>query len=294
MRVQNTLADVLTSEHDAILGDWVREQIDTGAARPDLIADQTHQAQCAAIMALLAAIARSGELESQTGPQWTKLKGLLSDLSRTRARQGFSASETARFVQSLKRPLFGRLRKALGKDGDSLADAVWTTTALLDDLALLTTEVFLQGREEVIRRQNQDMLELSTPVVSLWDGIVALPLIGALDSSRTQLVMEALLQKVVETGSRLAIIDITGVPTVDTQVAQHLLKTVAAARLMGAECIISGIRPQIAQTIVHLGVDLGDVTTKASLQAALAIAFSRMGLTVVSAGSGGSAALNKK
>jgi len=281
MRVQSSLADVLADRQETILHDWIREQVDSGAARPDLISEQTHKAQCASLLEVLTEGVRAGEAEAKSGPNWSKLKEMLVDLSKSRARQGFSPSETARLVLSLKRPLFGQLRQTLGKDAAALGEAVWSTTMLLDDLALLTTEAYQQGREEIIRRQGQDVLELSTPVVSLWDGILALPLIGALDSNRTQVVMEALLEKLVESRSKIAIIDITGVPTVDTQVAQHLLKTVAAARLMGAECIISGIRPQIAQTIVHLGVDLGDVTTKASLQSALAIALNRLGLTIV-------------
>src|SRR5262249_30911175 len=156
---------------------------------------------------------------------------------------------------------FERLQQRAGRDVDVLAETLWEATTLLDKLGLFTTEVFQKAREEVIDRQQQEMLELSTPVVQLWDGVLALPLIGTLDSARTQVVMENLLQKIVESGAGIAIIDITGVPTVDTLVAQHLLKTIAAARLMGAECIISGIRPQIAQTIVHLGVDLADVIT---------------------------------
>jgi rsbT co-antagonist protein RsbR len=184
------------------------------------------------------------------------------------------------FVFSLKQPLFDRLRQEVGKDAEALASEIWVATLLLDQLGLYTMEVHQKAREEVINRQQQDMLELSTPVVRLWDGVLALPLIGTLDSARTQVVMESLLQRIVESGAALAIIDITGVPTVDTLVAQHLLKTVAAARLMGADCIISGIRPQIAQTIVHLGVALGDVTTKATLADALAVAFNRLGLVV--------------
>ena len=169
------------------------------------------------------------------------------------------------------------MRRELDGDGNALADETWSTTLLLDKLGLYTTEVYQKTREEIIRRQQEEMLELSTPVVKLWDGILALPMIGTLDSARTQIVMESLLQKIVETGSAIAVIDITGVPTVDTLTAQHLLKTVTAARLMGAECIISGVRPQIAQTIVHLGVDLGDVTTKASLADAFALALEAIG-----------------
>jgi rsbT co-antagonist protein RsbR len=182
--------------------------------------------------------------------------------------------ETATFVFSLKKPLFTRLRSEVS-EAQALADELWSTSTLLDRFGLYTTEVYQKTREEVIARQQQELLELSTPVVSLWKDILALPLIGTLDSARTQVVMESLLQKIVETGAAIAIIDITGVPTVDTLVAQHLLKTVAAARLMGADCIISGIRPQIAQTIVHLGVDLGSVITKATLADAFLIALKR-------------------
>jgi rsbT co-antagonist protein RsbR len=172
------------------------------------------------------------------------------------------------------------LRRRL--EGEVLAERIWQITLLLDRLGLYTTEVHQKSKDEIILRQQHEMLELSTPVVELWHGILAVPLIGTLDSVRTQVVMESLLQKIVDTGAALAIIDITGVPTVDTLVAQHLLKTVAAARLMGADCIISGIRPQIAQTIIHLGVDLGDVTTKATLAAAFSVALQRSGLKIVS------------
>jgi rsbT co-antagonist protein RsbR len=207
------------------------------------------------------------------------VRELLERVSRSRAQQGFSSSETATFVFSLKRPLFTRIRGAAA-DPATLGDATWAISDLLDRLGMQTVSTFQKSREEVILRQQEEMLELSTPVVKLWDGVVALPMIGTLDSARTQIVMESLLQRIVETGSEIAIIDITGVPTVDTLVAQHLLKTVTAIRLMGAECIISGIRPQIAQTIVHLGIDLEGITTKATLADALALAFKRSGLTV--------------
>jgi len=213
------------------------------------------------------------------------LREFLANVSRSRSLQGFSPSETANFIFSFKKPLFNHLRQEFKQDGNALADAIWTITELLDGLGLYTTEAFLKSREEVIMRQQQDMLELSTPVVKLWDGILALPLIGTLDSARTQVVMESLLQMIVETGSEVAIIDITGVPTVDTLVAQHLIKTITAARLMGADCIISGIRPQIAQTIVHLGVDLADVVTKATLADAFLLALRRSGRVVSRASS---------
>ena len=213
------------------------------------------------------------------GPIWGPVRDYLGRISESRARQGFSPSETATFVFSLKEPVFDRLRAAT-RDAEVLATEVWKTTLILDSLGLYTAEIHQKSRESVILRQQQEMLELSTPVVTMWDGVLALPLIGTLDSARTQVVMENLLQRIVDTGSSIAILDITGVPTVDTLVAQHLLKTVAAARLMGADCIISGIRPQIAQTIVHLGVELNDVITKATLADALAIALSRQGKTI--------------
>jgi rsbT co-antagonist protein RsbR len=208
------------------------------------------------------------------------VREILGSISRARAAQGFSPGETATFVFSLKQPLFTRLRETHGNDAAALADDIWKTTQAIDQLGLYTIEVFQRSREDIIQRQQTEMLELSTPVVKLWDGVLALPMIGTLDSHRTQVVMETLLQRIVETGAEIAIIDITGVPTVDTLTAQHLLKTVTAARLMGADCIISGIRPQIAQTIVHLGVDLQGVTTKASLADAFKLALERTGQTI--------------
>ena len=222
-------------------------------------------------------------------PSWKPVEDLLTAIAKSRALQGFTPSETATFVFSLKQPLFDLLQAKL-TDAKELVQEIWNLTVLLDKLGLYITEAHQQVREEIISRQQQELLELSTPVVQLFDNILALPLIGTLDSQRTQIVMENLLQRIVETGALIAIIDITGVPTVDTLVAQHLLKTVAAARLMGADCIISGIRPQIAQTIVHLGVNLNDVITKATLADAFMIALQRTGAVITkgrSAGGGG-------
>jgi rsbT co-antagonist protein RsbR len=218
-----------------------------------------------------------------SSPTWKPVKDNLAEISRTRALQGFSPSETATFVFSLKQPLFDLAQQKAGHDGKRLAEILWDLTMLLDKLGLYTTEVYQESRESVIQRQQLELMELSTPVVQLWEEVVALPLIGTLDSNRTQVVMENLLQRVVETGARIAIIDITGVPTVDTLVAQHLMKTVAATRLMGADCIISGIRPQIAQTIVHLGVNLSDIVTKATLADAFQVALHRLGATLMKA-----------
>ncbi|MGZ3432963.1 MAG: STAS domain-containing protein [Isosphaeraceae bacterium] len=274
------LLEVLANHEADLLADWIKEQAAVAPLCAGTIGETGLRDQSKEFLSLLKAAVKDGSLNDIKGAQWSGVRGMLTDLSRSRGVQGFSPSETASFVFSLKKPLFDRLRREFSKDVDALAELTWTATQLLDNLGLYTTEVYQKSREEVIARQQQEMLELSTPVVKLWEGILALPMIGTLDSARTQVVMESLLQRIVETGSSIAIIDITGVPTVDTLTAQHLLKTVTAARLMGAECIISGIRPQIAQTIVHLGVDLGDITTKASLADAFAIALERTGRAV--------------
>ncbi len=224
------------------------------------------------------ALGDGASIDSFTDPKWSSLQQILASLSRSSAAQGQSAGETSVFVLALKKPLLSALQQQLtGADGTQIASAFWAMTTLVDSMAQFTATTFQRAREEIITRQQEELLELSTPVVKLWEGVLAVPMIGTLDSNRTQIVMETLLQKIVETGSELAIIDITGVPTVDTLVAQHLLKTVTAIRLMGADCIISGIRPQIAQTIVHLGIDLQGISTKASLADALALALQRTG-----------------
>ncbi len=274
------LPEILADHEADLLAEWVKEQAAGASHRAGAIKDAELRDQSSEFLGLLRSAVRDGQSADIQGSGWGRMREMLNNLSRSRSLLGFTPSETAAFVFSFKKPLFARLRREFAKDPDSLAALTWSATALLDGLGLYTTEAHQKTREEVIARQQQEMLELSTPVVKLWEGILALPMIGTLDSARTQIVMESLLQRIVETGSGIAIIDITGVPTVDTLTAQHLLKTVTAARLMGAECIISGIRPQIAQTIVHLGVDLGDVTTKATLADALAIALERTGRVV--------------
>ena len=214
---------------------------------------------------------------------WTGLRQSLEAFSRSRVAQGQTAGDTSAFLLALKRPLFAGLQQAHASDPKAAMDAMWGVTLLVDKMAQWTVTTYQRTREDVIKRQQQELLELSTPVIKLWDGVLAVPMIGTLDSARTQLVMEALLQRIVETGAQLAIIDITGVPTVDTLVAQHLLKTVSAIRLMGAECIISGIRPQIAQTIVHLGIDLHGIASKATLADALQLALEQSGYRVTRA-----------
>ncbi|HEX6821782.1 MAG TPA: STAS domain-containing protein [Candidatus Sulfotelmatobacter sp.] len=273
-----TLASIIERRRDLILTEWLRE-MSAATRRSDLMKDSDLQAQCSQFLDLLARASEAGT--NVQAAAYEPLREMLTDISRVRAEKGFTPRETAMFVFSIKRPLFTAIREDHGKDPVAIADLMWSTTELLDSLGLYTTEAYMKSREEVIRRQQEDMLELSTPVVKLWEGILALPLIGTLDSARTQVVMESLLEAIVQTNSRVAIIDITGVPTVDTVVAQHLLKTVTAARLMGADCIISGVRPQIAQTIVHLGINLLDVTTKATLSDAFGLALQRSGFAFV-------------
>ena len=273
----SNISRILKSHEEPILDEWMRDQM-ASFRQGGRISERELRGQSTEFLNLLQVALQTGT--DVQAPAFNRVRDMLGDLSRARALQGFSPAETAIFVFSLKRPLFERFRQELGNDVRALADANWAATELLDKLGLYTTEVYQKGREEVISRQQQELLELSTPVVKLWEGVLALPMIGTLDSARTQVVMESLLQRIVETGAEIAIIDITGVPTVDTLTAQHLIKTVTAARLMGADCIISGIRPQIAQTIVHLGVDLADVSTKATLADAFRLALGRTGQTV--------------
>ncbi|HTC43990.1 MAG TPA: STAS domain-containing protein [Steroidobacteraceae bacterium] len=281
MASSTIMASALRKHQKKILGEWVQTLHDDASdSKKARISPQELNAQAEEFLQLLTAVVSSGNPEDSHSAQFKALQDFLEGLSRSRVQQGFSSAETATFIFSFKKPLFAALRTEAGSNADELAQEIWTATKLLDDLGLTTVNTYQRAREEVINRQQQEMLELSTPVVKLWEGILGLPMIGTLDSARTQIVMESLLHKIVETGSEIAIIDITGVPTVDTLVAQHLLKTVTAIRLMGADCIISGVRPQIAQTIVHLGVDLQGVTTKANLADALALALKRTGATL--------------
>ena len=280
MNSSSRLPEILRRHETEILADWIRQHQNSESVRPNVIKESELREQCRAFLAMLREAADSGNVTDINAPAWSGGRDFIGEMARTRARQGFTAAETATFIFSLKLALFARLRQEFGNDAPALAAEVWTTTELIDKLAIFSTESYMRTREEVIVRQQQELLELSTPVVKLWHGILALPLIGSLDSARTQVVMQNLLQQILTTESEIAIIDITGVPTVDTLVAQHLMKTVAAARLMGADCIISGVRPQIAQTIVHLGVELGDVVTRATLADAFRMALKRVGLAV--------------
>jgi rsbT co-antagonist protein RsbR len=273
------IAQLLRKHEAEILSQWLAE-MSASTRRGDLMNDQEVKNQANQLLKTVTNAVQDGSNFDSRSTNWKPVSELLDEVSRSRASQGFSPSETATFVLSLKSPVFSLIRDQYSKDAKMLGDLSWSATELIDSLGLYTTESYQKAREEVIMRQQQDLLELSTPVVKLWDRVLALPLIGTLDSQRTQVVMETLLQQIVQDGAEVAIIDITGVPTVDTLVAQHLLKTVTAARLMGADCIISGVRPSTAQTIVHLGVDLQDVMTKATLADAFRVALQRMGLRV--------------
>ncbi|HXA66460.1 MAG TPA: STAS domain-containing protein [Bryobacteraceae bacterium] len=277
---KNKLAEVLDKHEQQIATNWLERQAST-MRRLSGAEQQEVTRQSREFIKAVKTAAQGDGTGDASSPAWNPVREFLIDFSAARAKGGYSSSETASFIFSMKQPVFEALRTEIGNDWEMLANETWRATELLDSLGLLTTEAFQKTREDVISRQQHELLELSTPVVQLWDGILALPLIGTLDSARTQVVMQNLLDAIVKTRSDFAIIDITGVPVVDTLVAQHLLKTVAAARLMGAECMISGIRPQIAQTIIHLGVDLSDVITKATLADAFALTLRRAGFKMV-------------
>jgi rsbT co-antagonist protein RsbR len=283
MQLQNAAVDaLLNADKQAFVAKWIAQSAaGSGRARgsQERMAADAHKL----LAGLEAGIRASGDPARFDAEAWSPLRDALAELSDASAAQGMSAGETSRFVLAIKRPLFDEFRTQYAKEPQALIEGVWWSTTLADNMAELTVTTYQRAREAIIARQQQDLLELSTPVIKLWDGVLAVPMIGTLDSSRTQIVMEALLQRIVETESGLAIIDITGVPTVDTLVAQHLIKTVTAIRLMGAECIVSGIRPQIAQTIVHLGIDLTGITTKATLADALSVALRQTGHVITRA-----------
>jgi len=270
---QQFLVGLLEREKSSILDNWV---LATNGPQ----ASAKVRAEATEIFTAFLPALQSNDAQNSGSSAWQALKNVLENLSASRAAQGSTAGNTSAFVLGLKQPVFDALQRALSADSQGLLDAISSVSLHVDGMAQWTVDAYQRTREQLISRQQADLLELSTPVIKLWEGVLAVPMIGTLDSSRTQLVMESLLERIVETESSLAIIDITGVPTVDTLVAQHLLKTVSAIRLMGADCIICGIRPQIAQTIVHLGIDLQSVTTKATLADALSLALKRNGYTV--------------
>ena len=278
--LHSRLPEILEQHEAGILQKWMNEQLSSLTRRRDLIKESEVRDESKAFLGEFRSAVQNHAPGDINAPGWAEMRTLLAGISRSRGARGFTPVETASFIFSLRGTLMDQLQASYGADAAGLAAEMQVCNLLLDKLGLFTTETALATREQVIKRQQEEMLELSTPVVRLFPGVLGLPLIGTLDSERTQIVMENLLQKIVETESEIAIIDITGVPTVDTLVAQHLLKTVAATRLMGADCIISGIRPQIAHTIVHLGIELQDVATKATLADALRLALHKMGMSI--------------
>lgn len=278
--LQQRTIDLIRSHQEPLLAAWAGNLAGSSQAQDGRLSSRELDSQVREFWRLFLDALSAADVSSVARAEWQDIRRFLEELSRERVLKGFNSSETASFIFSLKRPLFEVIQQGYANDPALLGDQLWAISELIDQLGLHTVSVFQKTREDVIQRQQEEMLELSTPVVKLWEGVLALPMIGTLDSQRTQVVMESLLQRIVDTGSEIAIIDITGVPTVDTLVAQHLLKTVTAIRLMGADAIISGVRPQIAQTIVHLGLDLNGIVTKANLADALALALKRTGQTV--------------
>ncbi|MBC3539605.1 STAS domain-containing protein [Rufibacter sediminis] len=280
-------AAALKGKKKQILENWMANQLKDAALRDDLMSVSELQQQSEEFLSTLLKAFASPNAEDTDSAGYESIHDILSEISITRARQGFSPRETSAYILSLKEVLSQVLEDRFKDETAILYREIISMNKIMDSLSLVTMETYIKGREEVILRQTNEMSEISTPVIRVWEGILALPIIGTLDSARTQVVMEALLEEIVATGSRIAILDISGVPTVDSLVAQHLIKTVSAARLMGAECIISGIRAEIAQTIVHLGIDLTNIYTKATLASALKMSFSMLSIQVSKAAQNG-------
>lgn len=270
---------VLLKKKKYILEQWMKNQLADEGLREDLMSNEDLRIQSEELLTGLLEKLNEKNLADVQSSDFENVIDILSAVSISRARQGYSPRETGTYVFSLKDALLTALQQEI-KDPVELYEQSLKIGKLIDSFGITTFEVFIKGREEVVLRQTDEITDISTPVIRVWDGILALPIIGTLDSSRTQTVMENLLQEIVETGSSIAILDISGVPAVDSLVAQHLIKTVSATRLMGAECIISGIRPEIAQTVVHLGIDLSSIITKATLASALRHAFTMLQLEV--------------
>jgi len=278
--MESNIIEILKKSKSLILKNWVDNQFSSQALNDDLISSEEIKEQSEEILSALLRNLNEQNINNIDAPEFDEVIEALSDVSITRAKLGFSPKETGIFVNGLKNAILEVLETELSSNPAALLAATKNIYNLFDNFSIITFETFIRGREEVIIRQTDEISEISTPVIRVWEGILALPIIGTLDSARTQVVMENLLEAIVETGSSIAILDISGVPAVDSLVAQHLMKTVAATRLMGAECVISGIRPEIAQTIVHLGIDLSNIITKASLAHALKFSFQTLKLEV--------------
>ncbi|WP_116083396.1 STAS domain-containing protein [Tropicimonas sp. IMCC34011] len=278
-----TILKIFEADFGGIVEEWRGTQVEEGVRRSDLFTDSESRAQNIELLKAFLTGIRSGVHEqdfSFEDTAWEDLRAVLADLTKERVSRGVTPSEMANFVLALKTPLFSRLATELAGDTDRLIAEIRLVTRLIDAFAIYTNEVFIAEREQIIERQREEMMELSTPVVELWDRVLTLPLIGTLDSARSQEVMENLLETILQRQAEVVIVDITGVSTVDTQVAQHLLRAAAAVRLMGAECIISGISPMIAQTMVQLGIDVGTVSTRSSIRTALADALRKVGYVI--------------
>ncbi len=283
---QTATANILTileSDFSGVVEEWLGTQVKEGVKRSDLFSDSESRAQNQELLKAFGKGVRAGVVNEEFSLEddaWEDLRAVLADVSKERVSRGVTPTEMATFVLALKAPLFKRLEAMPGVEGGKLIRDVLMVTRLVDAFAIYTNEIFIGERDQIIERQRQEMLELSTPVVELWDRVLTLPLIGTLDSARAQEVMENLLQTILERQAEVVIMDITGVGTVDTQVAQHLLRAAAAVRLMGAECIISGISPMIAQTMVQLGIDVGTVSTRSSIRTALSDALQKVGYVI--------------
>lgn len=270
---------IFQKKKSAILEKWINKQLGDESLREDLMTNEDLRVQSEELLTAIIENLNNDNITDIYSNAFGAIEDILSSISISRAKHGFSPRETGLYIFTLKDTLLEILQEEI-KDADMRYSESMMVSKLIDSFSVTTFETFIRGREEVILRQTDEINEISTPVIRVWDGIVALPIIGTLDSSRTQIVMESLLQEIVETGSSIAILDISGVPAVDSLVAQHLIKTVTATRLMGAECIISGIRPEIAQTVVHLGIDLSNIVTKSTLASALKTAFIMLNLEV--------------
>lgn len=273
--MEDKSTQILKEKKEAILNLWITKQM---AQDSYFNAEDQKEDSEDFLDAFLGALNESN-INDQDAKAFEKVHDILMGISVSRAKRGFTPRETAVYMFTFKEALLEALSQDIS-DPVKLYEDSLKISKIIDNMAILTFEGYIKGREDVISRQTDEITEISTPVIRVWDGVVALPIIGTLDSARTQVVMENLLQQIVETGSTIAILDISGVPAVDSLVAQHLIKTVSATRLLGAECIISGIRPEIAQIVVHLGIDLSNIITKSTLASALQTAFNMLQLEV--------------